>query len=182
MKKSISVIIFILLFNIKAKSQSLIIKTNNDSIKVEIVEEKNKSYLCLRLEKPKLYISIKKSDIKSILPLFKDTIEKVNSLYKTVNETESIENLNNINSNSGEYLFSAGNNLILANTLSIIGTGLLVLNLSSPKPLTQLTVTSIVLQLVSVVLDFNAAFNLKNAGYYLKLEQQRLINKEKPKP
>ena len=48
------------LFALKAKSQHLIIKTNNDSVKVEIIEEKRKAYLCLRLERPKIYINIKK--------------------------------------------------------------------------------------------------------------------------
>jgi len=177
MKTIFFTLIAIFLFALKAKCQYLIIKTNNDSVKVEIIEEKRKAYLCLRLERPKIYINIKKSDIKNIIYIDKDTT-KNSKLTETKNE--SVEKYNN-RENAGDYLKSAGNNFFMAEGFGLIGAALLVVNLGRIKPDPSLTIGSLGLQMVGIILNFSAANRLANAGRILKQEQLQFVKKEKAK-
>lgn len=165
------------LFAVKAKCQHLIIKTNNDSVKVEIIEEKRKAYLCLRLERPKIYINIKKVDIKNIISIDKDTAKNI-QLTATKNESEEIYSNRE---NAGDYLKSAGNNFFMAESFSLIGAALLAINLGRIKPDQSLTIGSLGLQMVGIILNFTAANRLANAGRILKQEQLQFIKKEKAK-
>lgn len=177
MKTIFFTITAIFLFALKAKSQHLIIKTNNDSVKVEIIEEKRKAYLCLRLERPKIYINIKKTDIKNIISLDKDTAKNI-QLTATKNVSEEIYNNSE---NAGDYLKSAGNSFFLAEGLSLIGAALLAVNLGRIKPDQSLTIGSLGLQMVGIILNFTAANRLANAGRILKQEQLQFVKKEKAK-
>ena len=165
------------LFALKVKCQHLIIKTNNDSVKVEIIEEKRKAYLCLRLERPKIYINIKKADIKNIISIDKDTTKNI-QLTATKNESEEIYSNRE---NAGDYLKSAGNNFFMAEGFSLIGAALLAVNLGRIKPDQSLTIGSLGLQMVGIILNFTAANRLANAGRILKQEQLQFIKKEKAK-
>lgn len=177
MKIILLTILSIFLFALKSKSQHLIIKSNNDSVKVEIIEEKRKAYLCLRLERPKIYINIKKVDIKNIISIYKDTIKNI-QLTATKNESEEIYSNRE---NAGDYLKSAGNNFFMAEGFSLIGAALLAVNLGRIKPDQSLTIGSLGLQMVGIILNFTAANRLANAGRILKQEQLQFIKKEKAK-
>lgn len=164
MKTIFFTITAIFLFGLKSKCQHLIIKTNNDSVKVEIIEEKRKAYLCLRLEIPKIYINIKKADIKNIIYTDKDTAKNI-QLTSTKNESKEIYSNRE---NAGDYLKSAGNNFFMAEGFSLIGAALLAVNLGRLKPDQSLTIGSLGLQMVGIILNFTAANRLVNALRILK--------------
>ncbi|MFA9213263.1 MAG: hypothetical protein ACEQSR_05380 [Candidatus Methylacidiphilales bacterium] len=182
MKKQLTLVYIFFAFSFYAKCQNLIIKNNNDSVKVEIVEIKANSILCLRLEKPKLYIKIRKSDIKYILPLSADSNGKLSVAPLAENtETAAKNNTNNYNFKSGDYFRKAGNNLILGQTLSIFGAVGFAINMSTVSPDPKATVLTVAMQVVAILLNYSAAVKLANAGALLKQEQQQFILKDEVK-
>jgi hypothetical protein len=133
--------------------------------------------LCLRLERPRTYINIKKADIKNIISLDKDTAKNIR-LTTTKNELEEIYSNQE---NAGDYLKSAGKNFFMAEGLSLIGATLLAINIGRIKPDQSLTIASLGLQMVGIILNFTAANRLANAGRILKQEQLQFVKKEKAK-
>lgn len=179
MRKQITLVFIFVAIGFYTKCQNLIIKNNNDSVKVEIVEIKANSILCLRLEKPKLYIKIRKSDIKYILPLSTDSNGKLTiAPLEESTETATKNNTNNYNFKSGDYFRKAGNNLILGQTISIFGAVGFAINMTTISPDPKATVLTVAMQVVAILLNYSAAAKLAKGGAYLKQEQQQFMIKD----